>query len=100
MVHQRVKPSHREVDHEVEPPSKHFGKRLFKRAKSKNNIKKGEAGRVKPMIYLPPGNWEISVLYLKKAAYDLPNVRFRVEPYDPPSFLGALFLLVCLLFFP
>ena len=24
---------------------------------------------------------------------------FRVEPYDPPSFLGALFLLVCLLFF-
>ena len=30
-------------------------KRLFKRAKSKEN-KKGEAGRVKPMIYLPPGN--------------------------------------------
>ena len=69
MVHQRVKPSHREVDHEVKPPSKHFEKkRLFKRAKSKKNIKKGEAGRVKPMIYLPPGNCRNKRSLLKKGS--------------------------------
>ena len=75
-------------------------KRLFKRAKSKKNIKKGEAGRVKPMIYLPPGNCRNKRSLLKARQLMIYQMCvFRVEPYDPPGFWGALFLLVCLLLF-
>ena len=31
-------------------------KKALQKGKKQENIKKGEAGRVKPMIYLPPGN--------------------------------------------
>ena len=74
-------------------------KRLFKRAKSKKTLKRERPGGWNLWSTYPLEIAEISVLYLKRQLMIYQMRVFSVEPYDPPSFCGALFLLVCLLFF-
>ena len=98
MVHQRVKPSHREVDHEVKPPSKHFGeKKALQKGKKQDTIKKGEAGRVKPMIYLPPGNCRNKRSLLKKGS--LWSTKCAFLEWSLMIHLGFLGLCFCLFVF-